>query len=219
MGISINIDTKSATDALRNSFAKMPKKDFDKGVYFAINETLTKGKSSLANRIKKEFGQTYLSKSGIKNALPLIKAKSRKWVGKIMITGVKIPLKYWHPKVVTGRGGGVSVEIYKGKRNLIRSAFMPKKQSLNGQVYARGRYSGNKFNFRNKRIVQYPKPDMPITRMVGLALPQVFKDNAAPIVQQVKKEIENDYPIKLQRILNSISEGSFRNSKKPSGLS
>jgi hypothetical protein len=67
---------------------------------------------------------------------------------------------------IGGRKSYLSVEIRRGARQEIRSAFITKARAGAGNeltgVFARGGYVGKEFKFRTKRLVQYPAPDMPI---------------------------------------------------------
>lgn len=105
--------------------------------------------------------------------------------------------------------GGVSVELEKGRRNLFSNTFIPKKSSMNGHVYSKGRYIGNRFVPNDKNL----------TAMLGHGLNNLFAKPSGHVADGVKDDLEVEYPRRLTRILKSMTDGTFAQRKRPVGLS
>lgn len=60
----------------------------------------------------------------------------------IISRGRGFPLMLFNPRVVRGKGGGVSVQVKSGKRFLIPHAFIATMKSGHQGVFARGSYGG-----------------------------------------------------------------------------
>lgn len=102
----------------------------------------------------------------------------------------------------------LSVEVLRGERQTLKSAFFTKARAGAGNeissVFARGRYQGREFEFRQRREAKWPKPDSPIgllrtTSPFSMLGHQSVKDT---IDQAVDKHFAINLERRLKRLLS-----------------
>lgn len=196
MAVTIQINTKEATEKLRREFAKLSPAEFNRAASTALNETITQARTQIKRDITGKYNITsaYLSNK----LLVIDRAKSNRLYATLSMSTATIPLiqfkatkvttsevarsisyrtlKSGRVKVVKGgkvKAGGVQVQIVKGRTGFIRGAFII--NAKYGQNVAHratlsggNAYSGGSFQFRNKR--QNKKgADTPLGSMLSLS--------------------------------------------------
>ena len=189
MAVHIAINTEEAVQKLRKAFSNLTDAQFNRATAVALNETMEQARtkvkrgitdrynvysSFINNRVlhieRAKAGQLWVSLKVSNAPFQLRQTKGVRTT--TMDVGRAISyrtLKSGRTKIVKGgkiKGGGVRVEVVKGKSGFIRGAFM-----LDGKfgpaVVARAwkngnsSYEGGSFMFRNKRI-QKRGPDVPL---------------------------------------------------------
>ena len=187
----------------------------------AINVTLRKARTKARGEVKKVYNISQKNLDGIDYR----KATSSNLRGELVASQKPLPLDAFAPIQVgrtgsiqiTKRGarkvkhfrrekknvpGGVSIEIFKGKRQVIPFAFMLPNGAL--RVFARGEYKGNKqFGFVQRfHRVNKTGSDLPIKPLITLSVyGEVLNDK---VMGAIKTEVSGEYPKILENQLKNV---------------
>lgn len=171
----INVDSRAARDTLINEIAKSLSPDqVKKATARAINHTLGVIKTSVNKEIRSVYN---LSASDVRENLTIQKATNGNLKGFIKANRAPISFSKFNPVSISKSGNGfirgaisgknkgfafkktrspnvgVSVQVLKGERKNVPSAFMLLQGSGKGSVMARGNYStGSPFKFDKPRL-------------------------------------------------------------------
>ena len=211
--LSIQIDTRSATEEIRRQFSRLTDSQAKSAIVSALNETAVYGRKRIVKAIQAHYNDTAFTVRGLNNSLSIKRANSGRLEATIFITGKKIPLRYFSPRQTgTGQNAQLSVAIFKGKRKVIKSAFyLPGNAFANKKlIFSRGKYGGNKFNPRHHRVKPYPQSDFPATQLVGISIPQTFRNEKQSTVEEVRDDLRREYPKRLTRIMDAHLQSKFK---------
>jgi hypothetical protein len=225
MATTVNIDVREATRSISELTRKLSHPEFLKAQSRAINYTLaiarTKSSAVITSRYK-------ISAANAKKSLRVKRASPVSRYGAIMASSAYTPMHYFGIRKMTDMGSfttlrkgvlstslntkkrlsikdrkrinRIEVEIVKGQRRLLPSAFFLNQSST--MIAARGVYTqGTDFAWRNKRVVS-SGPDKPID---VLQSPSIFKQlTTDAAMQQVQKDISPKYQARLLHEVNFI---------------
>ena len=194
--IEINLD--QAIDQLREVSRDLSAGEFKRAVRMGLNDGIRKSRTLLVREVIANFNNTAFTPSGVRSALSLSLATNNNLTSKLGISGKPIALAYFGARKTST---GVSVEIIKGQRKVVKSAFMVKPGGRGkAKPFARGQYEGNQFQFRKQRVKR-TGPDIPISKLLSVSVPSAVQSNEIPILENISKELE---PYTLERIQHHI---------------
>lgn len=160
----ITIEVNQAVDQLREAFAEFRPPQVAEALAKSLNSAMLKARKEGATEIAKVYNlrdpSTATSKMRGQKATP------GNLTATLFADRLGIQLAYFAPAQNMFGKRYITVEVRKGQRKTIRSAFYVQANKGKGNeinsLFARGRYSGSAFEFRRKRQVKYPAPDTPI---------------------------------------------------------
>ncbi len=214
---------------MSRSFRHLSKQQLAQASSRAINRSLEKGRTVARGVVKDEFNipQNMVSERiGTKRAFPAFP------VGKITASAKPVPMDAFSPKFETSGGGisvtrkgaqktrdfkrkkksprqGVSIEVHKGRREVVPFAFMIK--GAKPRVFARGQYEGGggAFGFirRNKRINSEGN-DTPIKPLISTTVHAAVINNKAQqkISAPLLPYFEERYMHELNRLTDKMGK-------------
>lgn len=167
----------------------------------AINHTLAKSntvaKRSILQRYNLHKTQVQGKRLQIKRAFP------RKLDGRLNAGTKPIPLISF---LGTHQSrAGVRVTVIRGKKQLIRGAFITTTHKGRRGVFARGEHTtGGIFHFRHKRIVK-TGPDMPIEELSTVSI--YSAGTAEPVQQGLTSLVNREYSNRLLHEMQVVITG------------
>lgn len=188
---NVYVNIGAAIEELKKAHESLTANKFDLAVARAINHTVAKAKSEATREIKKLYGAR--SKE-IRSSFKITKASRKMKIGILRSSAPALPLIAFGARQVKS---GVSVKI-KGKRSIIKSAFISTMKSGHRGVFARGEYSRKGFKFRKKRIRKKGN-DLNITELNTLSVSSALRNDK--IQQHLEKHIQTHFPKRLARLL------------------
>lgn len=221
----VKVHVDQSISQLKRNFKNLDADAVAKASYNAINRTLTKGRTDARREVKNVYNIPQKNLGGIAKK----DAKRSLLIGYILASTRPIPMDAFNPKfqtssasiVITKRGAqkvksftrkkknaakGVSVEVVKGRRQVVPYAFM----LANGKprVFARGAYKqGGSWGFipRNKRVSK-TGTDTPIKPLVSVTVHGAVVNNtvetklAASIGAFFPQRFEQELKYQLQKM-------------------
>lgn len=204
---------------IKSNFKNLDTENVAKACYNAINRTLTKGRTTARQSVKDVYNISQKNLDGI------VKENATKnlLIGYIKASTKPIPMDAFGPKFQTVYGSisisrrgvqktkdfkkkkataiqGVSIEVIKGKREIVPYAFMIR--NAKPRVFARGMYkTGGSWGFiqRHKRE-NATGNDTPIKPLVSVTV------HGAVINNQVENRLANDisayFPARFEHEIN-----------------
>jgi hypothetical protein len=200
------IDINPAIDQIRREFYDVsnPRSNakINLAIARAINHTLAKAKTAASREIRQEYN---VKAKELKAGLSINKTSRTFTEGMLIATGRPLPLiafgarqNFTYVRGAHGsrklKGGGVSVDVM-GQRKIIKGAFIATMDSGHTGVFARGKYSGNGFDFREKRLVKKGN-DLAINELTTSSVPKMMQNNA--VIKNLTLLLERDFPARLQ---------------------
>lgn len=196
----IEININNAIDELREVSRDLSAGEFKRAVRMGLNDGIRKSRTLLVREIISNFNNTAFTPSGVRSAISLSMATNFNLTSKLGISGKPIALAYFGARKTQT---GVSVEIIRGQRKVVKSAFMVKVGGRGkAKPFARGQYEGNQFKFRKERVKR-TGPDMPISKLLSVSIPSAVRSNDVPVLENVAKELE---PYTMQRIQHHVEQ-------------
>lgn len=206
----IKVSVEDAVKDIRREFVDLNNGEFNKGVSRALNRTIQKSKT----RSSKEIRQIYnLLAKDVSKTLSLKRASSTNLSSELRAEGTLLSVRKFAPRQTSD---GVSVMIKKGNRTTIKGAFMSEASKLNAGVFARGKYQGKDFEFRNTRTraaggykkvngrFQPLNNDLAIDSLKTLSVPQAMAHNA--VLSALSTQMSEDFPKRLVHELKWIRQ-------------
>lgn len=201
----IRINIESAVSTLRSEFKDLSGPKFDLAVARAINHTLGKLKTTSSREIRTIYA---VSAKEINSGFSIRKATRGQLFGFLGAKGKPLPLAAFKPRQTKE---GVSIVIKKGKRVVIKGAFMSTMGSGYKGVFARGTYQGGDFEFRRKRtnpaggarlVNGRWRPvnnDLQVNEVHTLTLPKAFEN--AVVIQSITRQVDAEFPARMMHEL------------------
>jgi hypothetical protein len=207
----ITVDADKAIADLKRQFAGMEPAKFNRAIAMGLNETMTRVNTAAKKAIRERYninnaaierkGLTGIKKANGRSlavalsvrttSVPLIAFKGVKQ-GKVRAVVKKGGTVVRRGKNVLGKipsgknnDGGVQVEIVKGNKKRIPSAFLQRMKNGHVGVFGRGKYGKGGFNWRTGRLADKPK-DLPITELTTVTYHrQYVSKHIQPKLQKV----------------------------------
>lgn len=182
----------------------------------AINKSVEKGKTTAIREITNRFS---IKASEVRGWLLTVKTNEHNLRGDLMASRFTLPISIFKPVYIGSSGtqtrwygkeagfdlakrkskggSGVSVEVIKGKRLLLRSAYMSMSpKSGNFSVRAYGGYNSSKFDFT-------PDPEKSSRIMTVSPLAAILEKD---VIQRLRAKASEDYEKELTRLIVDITK-------------
>lgn len=203
--IEINLD--QAIDELRAINRDISGQAFNKAIRLGLNDGIRKSRTLMVREVLNHFNETAFTPSGVRSALQTENATLNNLTARLGVSGKPLALAYFGARQTKT---GVSVEIIKGQRKVVKSAFLVKSKGKGRKMpFARGEYNGNQFDFRKKRLNK-TGPDLPISKLLSVSLPSAIHSEQVPVIPNVAQELE---PYTMQRIEHYLTQMRLGNIK------
>lgn len=224
--IMVRVEVKKAISDLSKAFENLSRQQQAQAAARAINHTILKGRTDLRGAVKKEYNipQRYVAERiSVKRAAPSL------LIAEILAGTKPVPMDAFSPRMQSSQGnlsitrkgiskfreavrkrkitGGVSIEVHKGKREIIPFAFLSR--NTKPRVFARGEYrSGGAFGFlRRKERINSEGNDLPIKPLIsvsvyGAAINANVQHAAAALIQTA---FSKRYVHELKRLVEKMT--------------
>lgn len=184
----IEIQVKDSIRKVQASYKDLTGPELRRSIAFALNHTIRKAKTAASVAIRKQYN---IRAKDIKPTIKLKFAISGNLRSALISVGGPTPIYGFKPRQTKT---GISVKIGK-KRKKIPSAFIATMRSGHTGVFAKGDYTKGKFKFRKKRV-RKKGPDLPITELKTVAIPQALGNRI--VLEHLRSRIEEDFPKRLE---------------------
>lgn len=181
------IDIKSAVNDLRKEFSEFRPYKFNRAVARAINHTVAKSRTKTSRDIRSLYK---VKSKELKQALSTPKATAISLSGALKAIGRPLPIFAFGARQTKK---GVTANIM-GARKLIRGAFIATMTNGHKGVFARGKYNGYSFAFRDKRVKKTGN-DTPINELTTSSVPKMMENTT--ILNEVIKGMETQFTPRL----------------------
>lgn len=160
----ITIEVDQALTELRATLGQLKPHVMADQIAKALNSAMTKTRRAAYDEIARIYNIRQIS--DVTSKLKGYKATPGRQEARLFADRRGIQLAYFQPAQETTGKKNISVEVRKGQRKILKSAFFAKanagKNNELQSLFVRGAYNGRDMDFRTKRLVQYPAPDLPI---------------------------------------------------------
>ena len=185
----LTIDVRADIERAVRSLTEVQRKIVPTASSRALNKTAAQAKTQAARAIRDQYN---ISSRLIGRHIRLHRSTPATLTASVSAEGEKLPVVAFGARQ-TKRG--VTVQIKRGARRLIRSAFLATLRSGHRGVFARGHYSGRGFVRRTRRVRPYPKPDLPITELFTVGVPQGFSNRL--VLEALERKVREKFPALL----------------------
>lgn len=217
----IVVSVKEAVKTLQSALTQLSPKQFATGVSRAINETIMQGRTEARSSVKAIYNIPQRYVAGIN----INKATSVSLIANLFASAKPIPMDAFSPKFETADrtisisrkgiqkekslkkkknnpGVGVSIEVYKGKREVIPYAFLI--PGAKPRVFARGEYkSGTSYGFvqRNQRANK-DGADTPIKPLISVTVHAAVINKES--LQRIESRVTTVFPVSIERNISFL---------------
>lgn len=224
----IEINVKADVDKFRQFSKDLTDRQINIATSRAINRTLLQGRTVARDAVKRIYNipQRYVGGININRSTTASKRENY-LTGSIYASTKPIPMDAFAPRFSFNRrsvtsisrrgvsktkftsrgnknfGQGVSIEVIKGKREIVPFAFML--PSMSGRVFGRGMYkTGNNFGFvrRNKRQEYIPTGNDSVTPMLSVSVHAAVINKTAE--NNIKEKVVSVFPPNLSHEFQNI---------------
>lgn len=226
----ITVEVKDAEANLKQLSRSLTSAEIRKASSRAINRTLVRARTLETQQIRKTYN---LKAADTKRGMSIRNATLSRQTGYLNASSRPVSLSKFNPRevkssgVTTQRRGagfasrrgrarsgntGVTVEIVRGKRVRIPSAFLLFSARVSGLVMARGHYTRSEFIFRRGKGSRIrPKgPDLPIEELntISIYAAAVNERVQPPIAPEIEESYNDRLAHEMRFILSKV--GSSR---------
>lgn len=202
----IEVSIERAITDIKKKFSHVNETQVNNAINLAINRSVTTARTAAVREIQKKYkiGKKYLQQEvGEKkyrySAIRVWRSSGRNMTGKILAYGKQLPLVAFP---FTESKEGITVEVFKGHPKKIPSAFFAGMKSGHLSIFGKGKYTKEKFNWRNKRLVKYPKPDIPIQQLMTTTVRKaIMQPN---VLEAMKTKVEQTFPKRFEHELSRL---------------
>ena len=185
----IAIDIRADVDRAVRSLTKLQRSVIPTATVRALNKTGAQAKTQAAREIRDRYN---ISSRIVGRNITVFRATK---TGATSLTAIVKPFGRKFPVMAfqaRQTAAGVRIQIKRGAPKVIAHAFIARTRSGHVGVFARGVYSGGRFIHRRKRIAPYPKPDLPITELFTVGVPQAFGSRV--VIEALKRKVREKFP-------------------------
>jgi hypothetical protein len=213
----IKVDARDAQAKLKSISRTLSPVQIRKATARAINHTIAKSRTTVSQEIRSRYN---MKAADAKRSMIIRKANVNRQTGELDSASSVTPLSRFNPRETTRSGittrrvrgtfqskkgkarpagTGVTVEIIRGRRTRIPSAFLMFGGRANGAVMARGKYADrNNFEFRRGRgsRINRTGSDTPISGLVSVSV-YVASVNAR-VQARITPKVQADFLARLE---------------------
>lgn len=182
----LTIDVRADIERAIRSLTEVQRAVVPTATARALNKTAAQAKTQAAREIRNQYN---ISSRVIGRHIHIRRSTPANLTASVSAEGEKLPIVAFSARQ-TKRG--VTAQIKRGARRLIRSAFLATLRSGHRGVFARGRYAGRGFVRRTRRVRPYPKPDLPITELFTVGVPQGFSNRL--VLGALERKVREKFP-------------------------
>lgn len=212
----ILVETKKATNELKAAFRSLSSDNVAVATSRAINHTLAKARTAVSKEIRSVYR---IAAGDVKDATRLKNATTVTLTGQILASASPLSLSKFNPvqnkgliqtRNVGGKKGGfastklkraaasgVTIEVIKGQKETLPSAFLKFSGSGKGTVMARGEYSGKNFDWGKARL--------PISKLNTKSIYWASQNDK--VQEPVSVQVSSDYQA---RLIHELTRGLDR---------
>lgn len=207
----ITIEVDKAIHDLKDSLGRLKPEVMADVIARSLNSAMTKARRASYDEINRVYNIRAMS--DVTSKLRGEPAKPGKLEARLYADRRGIQMAYFSPAQETSGKKRISVEVRRGQRKTLRTAFYAKANAGKGNelqsIFARGQYEGREFNFRTKRMVSYPKPDTPIGLLRTTSPLDMLRDNSVQdrINQAVDASLIKNMEARIRRVLSKQGPG------------
>lgn len=216
--MSITVDTRQATNDLRRAMLFLSEAEIKKATNRAINHTLGVARTAVSKEIRSVYK---IAAGDVREQTEVKRSSTVTLTGMIKANAAPLSLSKFNPVAIAfGRGGvltetrrhggrrggfassfvtrlgwnaGVTIEVLKGQKERLPSAFLLHAASGNATVMARGAYDGSSFG--------WDKPRLPINKLNSKSI--YWASQNSGVTDKVMRDIGPKYQDRLLKELTS----------------
>lgn len=209
--MAILIETDQAIAALKDTLGRLKKGVMEDVIAKSLNSAMTKARRASYDEIKKVYNIRQIS--DVTSKLHGTKATPGRMETRLYADRRGLQLAYFQPAQESGGKKRISVEVRKGERKTLKSAFWAKANKDKGNeinsIFVRGAYSGSKMEYRDKRAPGLLGPDLPIALMRSTSPMDMLRDKA--VVERINDvaaiAFNKSLTSRIKRILAKQAQG------------
>lgn len=209
----LTIEVDKAIAELKDTLGRLKPAVMNDVIAKSLNSAMTKARRSAYDEIRRIYNIRAMS--DVTSKLKGEPARPGRLESRLYADRRGIQLAYFQPSQETSGKRRISVEVRKGERKTLKSAFWANANKGAGNelqsIFARGKYSGREFDFRTKRTVQYPQPDTPIGLLRTTSPLDMLMDKAVTnrISEAVDASLIKNMEARIKRILSKQAPGGI----------
>jgi hypothetical protein len=221
----VYISVKQAVRSLQSAKQQLSDKQFATAISRAINESILQGRTEARSSVKALYNipQRYLS------GINVTKATSLLLTARLFASAQPIPMDAFSPKFETATqslsitkrgqqkqrtfkkakanpGAGVSIEVIKGKREIIPFAFLI--PGAKPRVFARGEYKtgGGSYGFiqRHQRL-NSSGSDTPVKPLLSVTVHAAVINKES--LERIQTRVNTVFPVSIERNISFLLSG------------
>ena len=208
----ITIDASDGIKELQATLVKLTPTVMQEVVAKSLNSSMTKARRAAYDEVSRVYNIRAIA--DVTSKLKGEPAKPGKLEARLYADSRGIQLGYFAPAQESSGKRRLSVEVKRGQRKTLKSAFWITANKGRGNelqsIFARGGYDGSReFQWRSKRIVQYPAPDLPIGLLRSTSPLDMLTEPAvkARIDKTVDEHLLKNLERRVMRILSKQGQG------------
>jgi hypothetical protein len=205
--IMIEIEVDKAIAELKDTLGRLKPEVMNDVIAKSLNSAMKKARQAAYAEINRVYNIRAMS--DVTSKLKGEPARPGKLEARLWADRRGIQLAYFAPQQETSGKKRLSIEVRRGQRKTLKSAFWAKGNGGVQTIFARGEYKGREFNFRSKRLVKYPNPDSPIGLLRTTSPLDMLKDK--DVVDRINQEVDaallKNMEARIRRILRKQSQG------------
>lgn len=201
----ITIEVDKAVSELKSTLGRVKPELMNDLIAKSLNAAMTKARRAAYDEVNRVYNIRTIS--DVTSKVRGEKAKPGKLTATLFADRRGIQLAYFQPSQETSGKRQISIEVRRGQRKQLKSAFWATANSGAGNelqsIFARGQYQGRSFAFRTKRLVAYPAPDTPIGLLRTTSPLDMLSDKAVQerINTSANETFNKSFEARLRRIL------------------
>jgi hypothetical protein len=193
----IHIDTSKAIKEIKSSLGQVTEQQNASAISRALNRGINAGRTVANKEVRTAYN---VSAAAFNKAVKIKPASKQNLFATMQISKQPMSVYAFKPKQTDE---GVRVSILKKQKKVIKSAFIVAVGSFIG-VFARGKYMGDKFEFRKKRI-QRKGPDLPIQAIKTVSAGNMVLNSNVfePVKERAMSVFMHRYSHELKKMLKN----------------
>lgn len=182
----IAIDVRADIDRAVGSLTELQRTVIPTATARALNKTAAQAKTQAGREIRDRYN---IGTRLIGRQIKITRATATTLTAIVKPFGRRFPTLAFQARQTPA---GVRIQIKRGSPKVIAHAFIARLKSGHLGVFARGFYSGRSFVHRTRRVTRYPQPDVPITELFTIGVPQAFGSRV--VIDALQRKVREKFP-------------------------